>query len=47
MIHKVKEQGDRLYSDSYQSAEAAGVWDALVRAGVAVKLPDGTYAAAE
>jgi len=47
MIHKLKEQGDRLYSDSYQSAEAAGVWDALVRAGVAVKLSDGTYAGAE
>jgi len=47
MIRKLKEQGNRLYSDSYQSAEAAGVWDALVRDGVAVKLPDGTYAAAE
>ena len=47
MIRKLQSQGQRLYSDDYQSAEAAGVWDALVRDGVAVKLSNGTYASAE
>jgi len=47
MIRKLQSQGKRLYSDDYQSADAAKVWDALVRDGVAVKLPNGTYASAE
>ena len=47
MIRKLQSQGQRLYSDDYQSAEAAGVWDALVRDGVAVKLSNGIYASAE
>ncbi len=47
MIRKLQSQGKRLYSDDYQSADAANVWNALVRDGVAVKLPNGTYASAE
>jgi hypothetical protein len=47
MIRKLQSQGKRLYSDDYQSADAANVWNALVRDGVAVKLPNGTYASTE